>query len=119
MARRPQETPGERKEVLEAARRIEPSTPQAAVGQNTKGLRFRWTDGQTNISWFVRGQEPTHCLSLYVRAGLGGGLRALLLLGRPFRQREHSHWTARHGLCRRFPRPAHGNCALQEAHGLD
>ena len=28
---------------------------------------------------------------------------------RPFRQREHSHWTARHGFRRHFPRAAKRN----------
>ena len=33
------------------------------------------------------------------------GVRTLLLLGRPFRQREHSHWRARYGFAGRLPRP--------------
>src|SRR2546427_433927 len=119
MAGRSQEAFGERKEVLETARRIEPPTPQAALGQNRETIRFLWADGQGDARRFVRRQEPAYCLSLHVRAGLGGRLRALLVLGRPFRQRKHSHWTARHGFRRGFPRAPGGNRAVQAAHGLE
>src|SRR5437667_825280 len=109
MACRSQEASVERKEVLETARRIEPSTSQAALGQNRKGIRFRRAGGQGYTCRLILRQEPAPHLSLHVRAGLEGRLRALLLLGRPFRQREHSYWTARHGFRRRFPRAAGGN----------
>src|SRR2546421_8138153 len=109
MAYRPQETSGERKEVLDTARRIEPSTSQAALGQNRKGIRFRRANRQGDTRRFVLRQEPASHLSLHVRAGLEGRVLSLLVLGRPFRQREHSHWTARHGFRRRFPRSADGN----------
>src|SRR3989442_2414849 len=113
MAYRPQETSGERKEVLETARRIEPATSQAALGQNRKGIRFRRADGQGDTRRFVLRQEPAYHLSLHVLAGLERRLPPLLILGRPLRQREHSHWTARHEFCRHFPRAADGNRAVQ------
>src|SRR5437870_12489757 len=119
MACRSQETSGERKEVLETARRIEPSASQAALGQNRTGTCFRWADGQSNARRFVLRQEPAHYLSLHVRAGLEGGLPELLILGRRFRQREPSHWTARHGFRGRVPRAVERNRAVQKADGLE
>src|SRR5207249_8192592 len=104
-----QETSGERKEVLETARRIEPSTSQAAVGQNRKAIRFRRADRQGDTRRFVLRQEPAPHLSFHVRAGLEGRLPPLLVLGRSFRQREHSYWTARHDFRRHFPRAVDGN----------
>src|SRR2546427_8618836 len=103
MAGRPQETSVERKEVLETARRIEPSTSQAALGQNRKGIRFRRAGGQGDARRFVLRQEPASHLSLHVRAGLEGRLPPLLVLGRPLRQREHSPWTVRRSFRRYFP----------------
>src|SRR6266699_3623606 len=66
-------------------------------------------DGPGDARRFVLRQEPAHCLSFHVWAGLEGRLPALLVLGRPFRQRQHSHWTARHDFRRDFPRAADGN----------
>src|ERR1035438_1123516 len=71
LARGPQEIPCRRKEVLETARQIKPATPQAALGQNRKGLRFRRADWQSDARRFVLRQEPAHYLSLHVWAGLG------------------------------------------------
>src|SRR5437588_495981 len=104
MAGRPQETAGERKEVLESSRRVEPATAQVALGENRKDLHFRGARWQGEARRFVRGQKPTHRVSFHVWTRLERRLPALLVLGGPFRQREHSHWAAGHSVGRRFAR---------------
>src|SRR5579859_6657996 len=63
MAGRAQETAGERKEVLETARRTEPSASQAALGQNRKGIRLRRAGRQGDAGRSVPRQEPAYRLS--------------------------------------------------------
>ena len=80
---------------------------------------FDGPTGKVTFRRFVLRQEPTHYLSLHVRTGMAERLRTLLLLGRPFRQREYAHWRALHSLRGRVPRALNGDRAVQEPHGLE
>src|SRR2546427_6322825 len=55
------------------------------MGEDRKGIRFRWAERQGSARRFVLRQEPAYRLSLHVQPGLGRGLRALFVLGRPLR----------------------------------
>ena len=83
-----------------------------------KPLCLRRPGGQGDARRPVRRAQPADRQAFHVRPGLEGGLRRLLVRGRPHRGRSGAPRAPRRELCGRLARAPAEDRSLQEAHGL-